>query len=391
MEKRLIFITEALWVGGIESALCNLLNRLDMERYDVTCLLLRDSQELVGRLPPQCRLLVADRQHTVSFPEAYPYKRLYNLLEEPQHASRLRRLIWRGMRLFLRAPEARLYAAYLRKQLGGEHFDTAIIYSDRAAETAVRAISADRFLMFYHHGAMRREYHDRLGYQRAEKIIAVSPGLAQTLRRYRPRYAEKIIAVHNLIDIEAVHQRCMELPETLFPENGFHIVSCGRLSPAKGMDLALEACGLLVQRGLTNLHWWIIGGGPEEENLRRQITRLGLEEHVTLLGMQENPFPYLWRASLYVQPSRFEAYGLTIAEAKVLGLPVLSTETDGGRELIKNGVDGLLCQPTAQSLADGVERLYHDPELRQRFCEALFAHDFEADQAAILARLDTLF
>lgn len=67
MKKKLIFITEALWIGGIESALCNLLNRLDYDQYEVTCLLLRNSQELVGRLPMQCRLLVADRQHTYHF------------------------------------------------------------------------------------------------------------------------------------------------------------------------------------------------------------------------------------------------------------------------------------------------------------------------------------
>lgn len=288
-------------------------------------------------------------------------------MEEPQHASRLRRLVWYGLRLFLRAPEARLYAAYVKKQMRGERFDTAVIYSDRTAETAVRAIRADRFLMVYHHGAMRREYHDSMGYRKAEKIIAVSEALSEKLKEYRPRYADKIIAVNNLIDMERVRKKSLETPETVFSDNCFNIVSCGRLSPAKGMDLAVEACGLLVQRGLKNIRWWIVGGGPEESNLRQQITRLGLDAYITLLGMQENPYPYLRQADLYVQPSRFEAYGLTIEEAKVLGTPVLSTETDGGKSLIINGIDGLLCQPDAPSIADGAERLYREPALRQQF------------------------
>ena len=389
--KKLIFITEALWIGGIESALCNLLNRLDYDQYEVTCLILRDSQDLAGHLPPQCRLLVADRQHAVSFPAPYRYRRLFNLMEEPQYTSRLRRLIWHGLRLFLRAPEARLYAAYVEKQLHGEHFDTAVIYSDRTAETAVRAVRADRFLMFYHHGAMRREYHDSLGYRKAEKIIAVSEALAEKLRAYRPQFAAKITAVNNLIDINGVRRKSLEMPETVFPVNCFNIVSCGRLSPAKGMDLAVEACGLLVRRGLKNIHWWIVGGGPEENNLRRQIARLELDGYITLLGMQENPYPYLRRANLYVQPSRFEAYGLTIAETQVLNIPILSTKTDGGRELVTDSIDGLLCQPDAQSIADGAERLYRNPALRQRFRQALAAHNFEADNAVILQSLYTLF
>ena len=391
MKKKLIFITEALWIGGIETALVNLLNRLDYDRYEVTCLILRDSQELAGRLPPQCRLLVADRQHAVSFPETYQYKRLYNLMEEPQHTSRLRRLIWQLLCLVLRGPEARRYAAYVRQQLNGEHFDTAVIYSDRTAETAVRAISADKFLMFYHHGAMRREYHDELGYRRAEKVIVVSESLAEKLKAYRPRYAEKIIAINNLIDIEGVRRKSLEAPKIVFRKDQFNIVSCGRLSPAKGMDLAVEACGLLVQRGLKDVHWWIVGGGPEEERLRQQITRLGLGAYITLLGMQENPYPYIRQADMYVQPSRFEAYGLTIAEAKVLGVPVLSTETDGGKELIINGIDGLLCQPDAPSIANGAERLHRDSAFRQRFQQTQAEHDFEEDNASILQRLDTLF
>ena len=95
MKKKILFISEALWIGGIETALVNLLNRLDYDRYDVTCLILRDSQEMAPRITTKCRLLVADRQHTVSFPEAYAHRRMYNLMEEPQGATALRRLIWR--------------------------------------------------------------------------------------------------------------------------------------------------------------------------------------------------------------------------------------------------------------------------------------------------------
>ncbi|WP_294405072.1 glycosyltransferase, partial [uncultured Ruminococcus sp.] len=325
MKKKLIFITEALWIGGIETALVNLLNRLDYGRYDVTCLILRDCQEMAYRITPQCRLIVSDRQHAVTFREGYHYKRMYNLMEEPQHASKLRRLIWRILRFLLRAPEARRYATYVKKQLCGEHFDTAVIYSDRAAETAVRAVSADRILMFYHHGAMRREYHDDLGYRRAEKVIAVSEALAEKLKAYRPRYAGKIISVNNLIDVAGVREKSLEMPETVFPKDCFNIVSCGRLAPAKGMDLAIAACAKLVQDGLTDIHWWIVGGGPEEASLRAQLRALEMEHYVTLLGMQDNPYPYIRQADLYVQPSRFEGHCVTVLEARLLAVPILAT------------------------------------------------------------------
>lgn len=389
MKKKLIFITEALWIGGIETALVNLLNRLDHDRYDVTCLILRDCQEMAYRITSQCRLIVSDRQHTVTFREGYRYKRMYNLMEEPQYASKLRRLIWRILRLILRAPEARRYAAYVKKQMGGEHFDTAVIYSDRAAETAVRAVSADRFLLFYHHGAMRKEYHDELGYRRAEKVISVSEALAEKLKAYRPMYAGKIIAVNNLIDVAGVREKSLETPETVFPKDCFNIVSCGRLASAKGMDLAVAACAKLVNDGLTDIRWWIVGGGPEEPSLRAQIRALGVERYVTLLGMQDDPYPYIRQADLYVQPSRFEGHCVTVLEARLLAVPILATR-NAAEEQIEDGKTGRLCKPDSASIADAAAEFYRMPELRQAFRDALRRYDFEHDNAIILQELYAL-
>lgn len=391
MKKKLIFITEALWIGGIETALVNLLNRLDYNRFDVTCLVLRDSLDVADRITPQCRLIVSDRQHKVTFPKGYGCKRLYNIMEEPQNAAKFRRFIWSALRVVFRAAEAKCYASYVKKQLKGEHFDTAVIYSDRAAETAVRAVSADRFLMFYHHGAMRREYHDAYGYRKADKVIAVSPALAEKLRAYRSKYADKIISVNNIIDIDGVREKGLDIPTVKFSADCFNIVSCGRLSHAKGMDIAVDACAKLVADGFTGFHWYIVGGGPEESALREQIMRLGLEDCVSLLGMQSNPYPYIRCADLYVQPSRFEAFGLTIREAQALAVPVLSTRTDGSAELISDGETGLLCESNADSIAAAVMRLYNSPKLRESIHAELQNHDFERDNSAILKQLYSLF
>lgn len=390
MKKKLIFITEALWIGGIETALVNLLNRLDYNRFDVTCLVLRDSLDVADRITPQCRLIVSDRQHKVTFPKGYGCKRLYNIMEEPQNAAKFRRFIWFALRVVFRAAEARCYASYVKKQLKGVHFDTAVIYSDRAAETAVRAVSADRFLMFYHHGAMRREYHDSYGYRKADKVIAVSPALAEKLRAYRSKYADKIISVNNIIDIDGVREKGLDIPTVKFSADCFNIVSCGRLSHAKGMDIAVDACAKLVADGFTGFHWYIVGGGPEESALREQIMRLGLEDCVSLLGMQSNPYPYIRCADLYVQPSRFEAFGLTIREAQVLAVPVLSTRTDGSAELISDGETGLLCESDADSIAAAIIQLYNAPKLRESIQAELQNHDFERDNSAILKQLYSL-
>lgn len=389
MKKKIIFVSQALWVGGIESALVNLLNALDYERYNISCLILQDYQDMAYRIPKACKLLVADRGHTVSFKEKYRWSCLFNLMEEPQNASSFRRWVWRVLCLLLKAPEAILYSRYIKRQLGGTEYDTAIIYSDVASEIAVRAVSAKRFLMFYHHGAMRRVYHDSFGYKNSEAVVTVSPSQADLLRDFVPQYAKKIRVIPNLIDVDDILARSCREPNILFPKEGFHIVTCGRLSREKGMDLAVQACSILVKRGYGNLHWWLIGGGPMTEELQDMAKSLQMEEHIHFLGMQSNPYPYIRQGDLAVQPSRFEGHCVAIMEYKLLGKPIVSTQA-AAKEQITDGINGLLCETDASALADRIETLLKDTSLLQRLYDASAKESFEKQNADAVKQIEML-
>lgn len=383
MKKKIIFVTEALWIGGIETALVNLLNRLDYEKYDVTCLVVRGSLEMADRITPKCRLNVADREKTFTFPESYKYSRLYHLTEESENPSLLHKaMMWSVPTI--KWVENRLYIRYIRENLKDEHFDTCVIYSDRTAETAVRGIRADRYLMFYHHGAMRREYHDEIGYRKAEKIIAVSNAVEQKLREFRPQHAHKMMTIHNLTDVEGIRRKAEESIDEVFSADQFHIVSCGRVSHEKGMDLGVEACAKLVELGHTTIHWWIVGGGPAESEVRAKIAELHMENHVTMLGMKNNPYPYIKRADLYVQPSRFESYGLTIAEAIALGRPIVSTDTDGARELICHEKNGFICSIDGQGIASSIAEHLKNPHTVRNLPDILVQQNYAIMQQIAL-------
>lgn len=358
MKKKILFISEALWIGGIETALVNLLNRMDYEKYEVTLLLHRAifDGDMRQKVPAQCRVVTFDRENG-----QYRFSRLYHLTEESENPSRLHRAMMWGVPA-IQWMENRLYIRYVREQMKHEHFDTCVIYSDVAAETAVRAIRADKFLLFYHHGAMRKVWHDEIGYRKADKIIAVSGAVEQKLRAFRPKYANKMTTIHNLTDVEGIRAKGEEPVTEEFPADKFNIVSCGRVSHEKGMDLAVEACAELVAMGHESIHWWIVGGGPAEDEVRAKIAELHMEDYVTMLGMKGNPYPYIKQADLYVQPSRFESYGLTIAEAMVLGKQIVSTDTDGAKELIRNGENGVLCAINAQGIVDAIENTMEGPK-----------------------------
>ncbi len=386
-KKKIIFVSQALWIGGIETALVNLINKLDYNKYDVTCLITQNYLDVAERLTKNCRLIVADRHRLVTFTKPYRFKKLYSILEEPQGATRFRRFIWRVLNILFKALENHLYSGYIKEQLKGESFDTAIIYSDRTAEIAVKAINAKKFLMFYHHGAMRKEYHDRYGYEKSEKIIAVSDNIAKKLKSYRKKYANKIVTVNNVIDIDSIIEKSKEpIEDGLFPENNFNIVSCGRLAKEKGFDLAVEACRLLVENNQKNINWIFVGDGPERENIEKQIILYGLENYINLIGMKKNPYPYIARADLYVQPSRVESFGLTITEAMVLGIPVLSTETDGAKEVFAIKSNGILCKVSGEDIFKGIQKLKKE---RQTYSDASFV--FREKNINIIELLEKMF
>lgn len=386
MKKNIIFVSTALWIGGIESALVNLLNRMDYNKYNVTCLILYNYTDMAHRIPKECRLLIADRNKTVSFKEPYKYSDLFHLMEKPQNASAFRVFVWKVLCLLFKGLEARLYSKYIKEQLKGENFDTAVIYSDVVAETAVRSISAKKFLMFYHHGAMRRVYHDTVGYKKSENIITVSESQAEMLKNFVPKYKEKIITINNIVDVEDILLRSKETPLTQYPENTFNIVSCGRLSKEKGMDLAVSACKELLDKGYSDIQWWIVGGGPAKNELSEQIKALGVEKNVHLLGMQANPYPYIANADLSVQPSRFEGHSVAIMESKILGKPIVATRS-AAKEQIQDGVNGALCDTEAKSIAEAITKVLTDKELLKKITDASKSEDFESRNKDILNKL----
>lgn len=390
-KKKIIFISQALWIGGIETALVNLINKLDYNKYDVTCLITQNYLDMAERLTKNCRLIVSDRHSLVTFTKPYKFKRLFDILEEPQGATRFRRLIWHILNILFKGLETHLYSGYIKEQLKGESFDTAVIYSDRTAEIAVKAINTKKFLMFYHHGAMRKEYHDRYGYEKSEKIIAVSDNIAPKLKAYRKKYANKIVTINNIVDIDSIIEKSKEpIEDSLFPSDCFNIVSCGRLAPVKGLNFAIEAVSRLVKEGHNDIQWYIVGGGPIEKEIKEQIAAHKMEKHIFMLGMKSNPYPYIKKCDLFIQPSLFEGYSLSIMEAKILGTPILATHAAAGNQ-IEDGVDGFLCDTTTVSVYENILRLYKSRENLENCKTALMSCDFEGINQKIILQLEDLF
>lgn len=389
MKKKIIFVTKALWIGGIETALVNLLNHFDYDKYDITLLVVHAELNLLDQINPNCRVLIIDREKTYSFEKDYKFAKLYHLTEETQHPSVLHRaFMW--VTPLIKWLENGLYIHYVRTQMKSEHFDTCVIYSDVVAETAIHAIGAEQYLMYYHHGAMRHVYHDSIAYKKCNRIIAVSENQANELKRYVPEAAEKITVIHNLTDVKGIREKAKEQTEEWFNPQKFQIVSVGRVSYEKGMDIAVRVCAKLVEDGFRNICWWIVGDGPVMQEIRKMIAELGMESYMKLVGMKENPYPYIRQASLYVQPSRFEGYPMTILEALVIGQPVISTYNNGAKEILQDRKTGLLCSVDILQIVRLVKLTMQKENILNELKENIVKLDFEQQNEIIMKLLENI-
>jgi glycosyltransferase involved in cell wall biosynthesis len=106
------------------------------------------------------------------------------------------------------------------------------------------------------------------------------------------------------------------------------------LKAFKKIDLETELCIKLL----------IVGSGPQEHELKELSKELEIDQHVVFAGLIINPYPYLDKADMFVLSSDFESFGIVILEAMSLGKTIVSTESEGPREIINDSSLGYLCK-----------------------------------------------
>lgn len=210
---------------------------------------------------------------------------------------------------------------------------------------------------------------EKTAYQRYNQIVCVSKAVEQVMKDLYS--LQQTTTIYNPIDTGVILNGAKQ-PINLTQSTSFKIVTVGRLVPQKGFDRLIRIVGKLMRNG-TDVELYIIGEGTERKNLRRIIQEESLEKHVHLMGFLKNPYALMAKMDLFVCSSIAEGYSLVIAEAMTLGLPVLSTDCAGPKELLGNGEYGMLVDNNPEALYKGLLQLIVSPalleELKQKSLE----------------------
>lgn len=190
----------------------------------------------------------------------------------------------------------------------------------------------------------------RLTYPHAQAVVGVSPAAADFVRRF-VKNRPVLVIPNPILEPPAPPTGQPLRPWPLGPT----LMSMGRLHPAKGFDILLEAFALCAP-AFPDWRLVILGEGPERRALETQALKLGVAQRLHLPGQVADPPPLLRQAQLYAMPSRYEGFPMALCEAMSAGLAVIASDcSEGVRQIVRPGVDGLLVPPEdPQALAQAL-------------------------------------
>ena len=358
MKKRLLFVIDSLVCGGAEKSLVSLLPLIDYSRYDVDLLMFTRGGEFEQYVPDKVNVIHHDLFGTSSidkinqFIHQLMFSALWRLCPR-RHSAENR---WRSMHSAVKSM-SRNYDVAIAYQQG---FPTFFVATKVKAQKKIAWINADVYEAGYDMNYCRQFY------EQMDHIVPVSEALRGKLTKNSPWLEEKLTCIYDIVNQDLIRKLAMEpINDMSCNDDTISIVTVGRLTTAKNHLLAVDTARILADKGV-NFKWYFVGEGGTRSAIEKRVAEYDLVDHVFLLGMKENPYPYMASADIYVQTSSFEGFGLTIAEAKILHKPIVCTNFDIVYDQIVDGKNGLIAEMTPDSVADRILELVIDERLRNR-------------------------
>ena len=233
-----------------------------------------------------------------------------------------------------------------------------------------RAVRGSRVVLHFHNkgvaGHQDRFFYDCLYRMlfRDARIILLSQRLYPDIRKYVPE--NRISYCPNGVSVSSVKRVSGGVPRLLFLSN---------IIRSKGVSVLIEACRFLKERRV-DFHCTLVGAMTADypgDSLVEEIRRQGVEERVSYTGpvYGEGKWEAFAKADVFVHPTLNDSFPLVVLEAMGTGLPVVTTDEGAIPEMVRDGVDGLICPKSdPKALADTLERLLSDAALRTRMGES---------------------
>lgn len=371
MKKKLLFVMESLGIGGAEKSLVTLLSQLDYSKYDVDLFLFNQKGEFLDLIPKEVNLLDVPKDFSDFM--LNPKQSLKELVKNRKFKLLFNKSAEVSVLAFNKFVLNKEYIGwkFIRKSIDAleKEYDVAIGFLEKKSiYFTVDKVKANKKIGWIHTDYKKIEFNYKLDSYYLEKlneIRTVSNSCKDSLIDVFSNLENKTLVTSNIISEKLINKMAnIKINDLKKEDDEIIICTVGRLTPAKGYDIAIECCEQLVKKG-HKLKWIVVGEGSERLKLENMIKEKKLEDAFILVGSRSNPYPYIKMCDIYVQPSRWEGFGITVAEAKVLKKPIVVSNIPEFVEQINHNETGLVYKDMTDMI-EKIENIILDKKFRQK-------------------------
>lgn len=314
--KKIVFGITDLSIGGAEKALVNLCNRL-YGKYSITIFTLYGQGILENNLNPNIKVIHLYNNKYNDF--NYIMRKIISLKLLVKKKNIYKKFIKNKFDIeiaFLEGPITRLFSCKNKnaKKFAWIHTDISLIFGNSLS-------------------AKIKKILDKKMYNKYNELFFVSKNTLNSFERFYNIPVNKDI-IYNYIDTNAIVEKSNEKIDFEFDDKVLNFLSVSRLVKPKAIDRLIRVHSKLIKNGFYH-KIYIVGEGPERNNLDYLIHKLNVENTFILLGQKENPYPYIKGCDYFCLTSYYEGYGIVIEEAKILSKYIIITDT-ASKEALEN-------------------------------------------------------
>lgn len=341
--KKVLFFIPNLSVGGAEKVLVNLVNNMDNSKFDITV------QTLFGGGVNE-QFLKSHIKYKYCFKKTFKGNSQIFKLFSPK----------RLFKMFIKE-KYDIIVSYLEGP-------TARIVSG-CTDESIKLVSwihpqhKTREVLSY---AFRSYEEAKKCYSRFDNTVCVSEQVKEDFTGLLD-FKGNIEVLYNTNETAEIICKADESLETELDKDAIKICVVGKIAKSKGVVRILQVHRRLIGDGF-NTHLYYLGVGPEEENIKAYAIKEGIENKVTFLGYQTNPYRYVKACDLFVCASYAEGFSTAATEALIVGTPVVTVEVSGMKDMLgENGEFGIVTENDEDALYKGIKKMISTPGMLEDY------------------------
>ncbi len=301
--SKIAFVTQNFKLGGIQKSLINVLNSIDYRNTQVDVYIFDKNIFYINEINKKANIILVP-----NYPFSFKFIRfdiIHNIITKYNSTKKYDYVVDFDSYQF--------NTSHVALSLNADHY-ISWIHNDKKNETKYNF----KFRILDHFMKSKYKYFDT--------FVSVSNGALKSFKAKYKLKNKKYAVIPNIIDTDEILSKAKEkIDDVEIDPTKYNLVSTGRLVIQKGFDYLIKDMKEVVKER-EDIHLYILGSGPEKEHILNLIDKYKLNSFITLLPSKQNPFKYMNACDGFILESRYEGQGMSILEAKVLGLDIYIPE-----------------------------------------------------------------